>query len=47
MRDVAACLLLAVAACSTEPLYFPDWTIPVPEGTPVIEYGGVPREERT
>ncbi|MBW2397617.1 MAG: hypothetical protein JRG95_25515, partial [Deltaproteobacteria bacterium] len=33
-------------AC-TEPLEFADWTIPVPEGTPIIEYAAVPMEERT
>lgn len=45
----AACavLLLSLAACTSEPLEFADWTIPVPEGTPVIEYAAVPTEERT
>ena len=43
---VAASLLLATVACS-EPLVFDDWTIPVPEGAPIIEYAHVPLEERT
>ncbi len=38
--------LLAAVACS-EPLEFADWTIPVPEGTRIIEYEHVPFEERT
>lgn len=37
--------LLAPAACS-EPLVFPDWTLPVEEGTAVFEYRHVPEEER-
>jgi len=44
---IAAVLAISLAACSTEPLDFPDWTIPVPEGTPIIEYPAVPMEERT
>ena len=52
MLFLAACAFLfsslsLVTACSPEPLDFPDWTIPVPEGTPVIEYASVPMEERT
>ncbi len=43
-------VLLASAAlfsgCAPEPLDFADWTIPVPEGTPIIEYAAVPLEER-
>jgi hypothetical protein len=31
---------MVLNACS-EPLEFPDWTIPVPEGTPIVEHGGV------
>jgi len=34
------------AACGGEPLEFPDWTIPVREGTPIHEYAAVPDEER-
>ena len=47
MRISAACLLLLSAACTSEPLEFADWTIPVPEGTPVIEYAAVAMEDRT
>ncbi len=46
MRVSAACLLLLSAACTPEPLQFADWTIPVPEGTKIIEYAAVPMEER-
>ncbi len=38
---------MTLTACTPEPLQFADWTIPVPEGTPVIEYAAVPMEERT
>ncbi len=45
----ARALVLVVAtgtlACS-EPLEFADWTVPVPPGTPIIEYAAVPMEER-
>jgi len=34
------------AACGGEPLEFADWTIPVPEGTPIHEYAAVPDAER-
>jgi len=47
MRVVAVCLLFSSIACTPEPFDFPDWTIPVPEGTPIIEYPAVPMEERT
>lgn len=40
-----ALAFFATAAC-TEPLEFPDWSIPVAEGTRVIEYAGVPLDER-
>ncbi len=40
-------LCLLPLACTPEPLEFADWTIPVPEGTPIIEYEAVPMEERT
>jgi len=35
----------AATACS-DPLVFADWTIPVPEGTRVVEYADVSDEER-
>jgi hypothetical protein len=44
MLGVGAALLLV--ACGGEPLEFADWTIPVPEGTPIHEYAAVPDEER-
>jgi hypothetical protein len=40
-------MCLTLAACDGEPLEFAEWTIPVPEGTPIIEYAAVPMEERT
>ena len=40
-------IALVSLACTPEPLEFADWTIPVPEGTRVIEYAGVSPEERT
>ena len=43
---VLACLAMMLSACS-EPLEFADWTIPVPEGTRIIEYAAVPLEQRT
>jgi predicted small lipoprotein YifL len=36
---------VSLAACG-EPLEFPDWTIPPPEGTRIVEYAGVPDSER-
>jgi predicted small lipoprotein YifL len=36
---------VSLAACG-EPLEFPDWTIPPPDGTRVVEYAGVPDSER-
>jgi len=45
VKVVAALLALIPAACAA-PLEFPDWEIPVPEGTPVVEYAGVPVGER-
>ena len=47
MRIVTACLFVLLAACAPEPLEFADWTIPVPQGTPIIEYAAVPMEQRT
>ncbi len=47
---VATTTLLALIdflSCSPELLEFADWTIPVPEGTLIIEYAAVPMEERT
>ncbi len=48
--DVSSLIVLVAllsAACTPAPLDFADWTIPVPEGTPIIEYAAVPMEERT
>ena len=41
-------LAAAVGACTpaAEPLVFPEWTIPVPEGTRAHEYAAVPVENR-
>jgi hypothetical protein len=44
---VLAAVSLTILACTPAPLEFSDWTIPVPEGTPIIEYPAVPMEERT
>jgi len=44
---VVAVLANLLTACAPEPIEFPDWTIPVPEGTPILEYAAVPMEERT
>jgi hypothetical protein len=44
---IALVMVFAIGACSSEPLEFPDWTIPVPEGTPIIGYAAIPMEERT
>ncbi len=39
--------LVALTGCAAEPqLEFPDWVLPVPEGTPILEYAPVGREER-
>jgi hypothetical protein len=40
-------LAAAAAACAPDPLVFPDWTVRVPDGTPMHEYRYVPLEERT
>jgi hypothetical protein len=37
--------VLALGAC-TEPVELSDWTLPVPEGTRVIEHEVLPLEER-
>ncbi len=47
LRSIAVLLTLPVAVACAEPLEFADWTIPVPEGTRIIEYVAVPIEERT
>ena len=47
MRRLSALLVLAAVGCGSEPLEFAAWTIPVPEGTRIIEYASVPTEERT
>jgi len=39
-------LLVAASAGCADPLVFADWTIPVPEGTRIVEYAGVTDEER-
>ena len=44
--SVFVSLALCLSACS-EPLESADWTIPVPEGTRIIEYATVPLKERT
>lgn len=45
MMCVLSVALLVIAGCG-EPLEFADWTLPVDEGTPVMEYAHVPAEER-
>ena len=42
---IALAIVLSAAACS-DPLEFPAWTVPAPEGTPLREYAGVPLGER-
>ncbi len=44
--SLVAVTALVLTACTPAPLEFPDWTIPVPEGTKIIEYAAVPMEER-
>lgn len=39
--------VLAAAACAPGPLEFSDWTLPLPDETPVVEYAWVALEERT
>ena len=43
----AACTALAASVACSEPLVVPDWTIDVPEGIPIHEYGPVPVGERS
>lgn len=48
VRDLVAVLslLTVLAACGGEPLDLAPWVVPVPEGTPSLEYAWVPPEER-
>ncbi len=39
-------LPLALNGCGPEPLEFPDWVVPVAEGTRIVEHPAVPIEER-
>jgi hypothetical protein len=43
---VPAFLALVLSACTSEPLEFADWTIPVPEGARIIEYDDPAVEDR-
>ena len=45
-RAVALALLAMVLSGCAEPPELADWTIPVPEGTPVIQYAPVSSEQR-
>lgn len=36
-----------LASCASPPLEFADWTIPVPEGSPIVEYPAVSMEKRS
>lgn len=44
---LAALVLGAMSAACSEPLVFADWTVPVPEGTRVVEYADATDEDRT
>lgn len=46
VRRLASSLALLAAAGCSEPLLFADWTLPVAEGTPVVEYEYVPIDRR-
>ncbi len=46
-RAVALAFVATVVGACSEPLEFADWTVPVPEGTRIIEYAAVSIEERT
>ncbi len=46
LAGLLAGLSVCLVSCA-EPLDFPDWTIPVPEGSRIIEYAPVSLEERT
>ncbi len=41
-----AVVVVGLSACS-QPLEFADWTIPVPESVPIVEYPFVPVDQRT
>jgi len=47
LRSIVAMLALLAAVACSEPLEFADWTIEVPEGTPVSEYAFVPADGRS
>ena len=47
MKRVGILLTLFAAVACSEPLEFADWTIPVPEGTRIIEYAHVPLDARS
>ncbi len=46
LRSIVVLLALLAASACSEPLEFADWTIPVLEGTRIIEYAAVPPEQR-
>jgi len=39
-------LAAALCACCSEPLVFADWTVPVPEGTRIVEYADATQSDR-
>lgn len=45
-RHLALIAVGVVVISCAEPLEFADWTVPVPAGTRVVEFAGVPDEER-
>ncbi len=48
MGRAIAAVLFAIGTCAcSEPLEFAEWTIPVPEGTRIVEHAHVPDEERS
>ncbi|MCH7824351.1 MAG: 6-bladed beta-propeller [Acidobacteria bacterium] len=46
LRSIVAVLTLFTASACFEPLEFADWSLPVPDGTPVFDYAPVAAEER-
>lgn len=42
---ILAAIAALTSAC-TPPLEFADWTVPVPDGTPIVEYSGVDAAQR-
>lgn len=46
MKRALVIVGVCAAGCSAS-LEFADWTVPIQEGTPIIEYAHVPSEERT